>query len=94
MIKRNKDIILRNIHDIYFLVDIGANYLNEKCTLYEVNPVGAFVWDALERCSNIPQIADELLAQLTEPVDKERICNDISAFINVIEEQGFIEVIG
>ena len=93
MYKKNEDIVLRNVHDSYFLIDIAAEYFKEKCTLYETNPIGAFIWNALDNCESIDTIVSGILAQLSEPVDRELIYADVSEFLKVMKEQGFVEEI-
>jgi hypothetical protein len=41
---KNENIVARQIHDTYFLINIADNYAHDKCILYQVNEIGYFIW--------------------------------------------------
>lgn len=47
-INRKDNIVCRKIHGSYFLIDISDNYSGDKCSLYEVNQTGMFIWNNIE----------------------------------------------
>ena len=59
MLEKNKNIVLREIHDSYFLIDITQNYLSDVCSIYEVNEIGKFIWESLETLVPI-SVAEEI----------------------------------
>ena len=44
---KNQNIVKREIHKEYFLINIKQNYLNDKCYLYLLNTMGNYIWDLL-----------------------------------------------
>lgn len=92
MFQKNKNIVQRKIHDTFFLIDITQNYLDEKCRLYEINDIGDFIWNALDKCADTQAVADSLISNLIDEVDYNEVYNDICNFLNVLVEERFLEV--
>lgn len=44
---RNSDIVARKIHGSFFLIDICDNYSGDRCSLYEINETGMFIWEQI-----------------------------------------------
>ena len=57
--KKNQNIVKREIHDSIFLINITQNYLNDKCSLYELNQIGNFIWDSLDNANKIKELLIE-----------------------------------
>lgn len=91
MLNRNNDIVLRNIHDSYFLIDTTQNYLNDICNLYEINEIGKFCWDSLATCVEIEDIVKSLMENLIDEVDYDEVNSDIREYINMLIDNGFVE---
>lgn len=89
---KNKNIIARKIHDCYFLINIKDNYKDEKCRLYEINEIGYFLWEKMDQCDSIFQLADELLCVIQDDVDRSQILDDVECFVESLKKVGFVEV--
>lgn len=85
-------IILRHIHGTYFLIDVKCNYLNDKCYLYELNEIGAFIWENIDKYNTVLRLAHYLHSQIVGDVEIEEIASDIESYINALENEGFIYV--
>ena len=92
MLKKNEHIIARKIHGASFLIDISDNYSGDKCALYEVNETGMFLWEYMEKCSDLEELTHCLQREITDDVDFEVVYNDVSEFISVLSQKGFVEV--
>lgn len=93
MFVRKNGIVLRKIHDTYFLINIKQNYLDDKCRLYEINEIGAFIWNMLDEPKQIENVTQVLLDNLANNLLYEDIFDDVSSFINILVEEKFVEVI-
>lgn len=90
---KNNTIVKRNIHDITFLIDISDNYLDEKCRLYEINQMGSIIWDLLdyEHINQTEIISKRIKDMIIDDVPIEVIWDDVSAFITLMNSEGFIK---
>lgn len=89
MLCRVENIVERNIHGRYFLVNITQNYLNDTCNLYEINDIGHFIWDQLDGDNRVCDIARNLKDCLHDEVDYEILLNDVEEFIELLVTEGF-----
>lgn len=89
--KRKKYIVLREIHNQFFLINICCNYHNNVCSLYEVNEMGAYIWKALSQTGKSDVIAKNLLGELNDGVTFRQLLDDIETFLEKLAECGFIE---
>lgn len=87
---RNSNYVLRQVHGSYFLIDITDNYEDGKCRIVETNEIGAFIWDSLEKCCYIKDVADKLLSVIIGEVNPEDICNDVKDFILYFADRGLV----
>ena len=92
MIKRKRNIVLRDIHGSYYLINIKGNYLDEKCRIYEINEIGKYIWDNIDSIMNILGIVNRLSQEIEEDVDRNIIETDVRNFIGVLMKEGFLEV--
>lgn len=90
--KKNQNIVKREIHDSIFLINITQNYLNDKCSLYELNQIGNFIWDSLDNANSIDDITDLLMSEIVTPVNRVEIFNDVYEFISILKNEHFLEV--
>ena len=58
--QRNPNIRCRRIHETWFLIDITQNY-DDICRLYELNEMGSFIWEQLERPMTVDGITGEVI---------------------------------
>lgn len=91
-LKKNQNIVKREIHDSIFLINITQNYLNDKCSLYELNQIGNFIWDSLDNANSIDDITDLLMSEIVTPVNRVEIFNDVYEFISILKNEHFLEV--
>ena len=90
MIQKNRNIVLRNIHGVYFLIDIKANFLDEKCELYEIDSIGAYIWETMNDYDTIKDISMRLKKILIEDIPLEQLISDVSDLMLSLSEQNFI----
>ncbi len=90
MYKKNENIILRKIHDSIFLIDITDNYLDSNCSLYEINEIGEFIWNALGNGSTLGEIVKLLLKNIVDEVDECEVAEDVENYILMLVSEGFV----
>lgn len=90
MLIKNKNIIKRQIHDTYFLIDITQNYLENTCSLYEINEIGAFIWDELDTSHTVIEIAQKLCDAIIDPIALEDLLEDVEDYINILKKEKFV----
>lgn len=86
---KNENIILRNIHDAYFLVDITDNFQDDKCTLYEINEIGKVIWDNINN-NGIDEITSIIYDLIVDDIDYSVIHDDVSNFIDLLIKNNFV----
>lgn len=92
MLKKNENIVLRNIHGSCFLIDISDKYQGDKCSMYEINETGEFIWNSISDGKEISNVADELAAAIIDEVDYELVLSDVTEYIRDLCGKGFVEV--
>lgn len=90
MIKRNENIVARKIHGVFFLIDTKQSYMNDKCSLYEINELGFFVWNALLETENVYEIANMIKKEVEDDINIELIVNDVSGFLDMLRREGYV----
>lgn len=91
---RNMNIVLRTIHGSIFLIDISDNYAGDKCSLYEINNTGRFLWDRIDECGTIENLVDALQDAIIDEVPRDLILTDVTEYINdLIDKQFVLEVV-
>lgn len=54
--KKNPDVVERKIHDTYFLIHTKQKYANDTCSLYEINEIGSFIWNAFDNNTDVDDV--------------------------------------
>lgn len=90
--KRRKDVILRQIHGSYLLVDITDVYHDDSCSIFELNEIGAFIWSNIDGTRSLKSVAALLSDEIIESVPLELIEEDVEKFVEELFDMGFIEV--
>ena len=90
MLIKNNDVILRTIHDSIFLIDITDNYSGDKCSLYEINETGRFLWDNMDENGTISSLIDALQKALIDEVPRDVLLADVSEYINDLIDKKFV----
>lgn len=92
LVKRNDNIVMRNVHDTIFLIDITDNYMDEKGKLYEINNIGAYIWENIDGKTELDVITKNLMQELVEcNISFDTIYNDIKKYVYTMMNYGFIE---
>ncbi len=92
MLLKNKSIVKRVIHDSVFLIDISANYANDKCYLYQLDAIGCFIWDCLTDTGEISAIVEQILS-VTTGLETDVVYHDVAEFIEMLLAEKFLEVL-
>ena len=90
MLKKNENAVLRTIHGSIFLIDISDNYSGDKCSLYEINETGRFLWDAVDQNRSIDELVVALQNAIIDEVPRDVLLNDVTEYINDLIGKRFI----
>lgn len=90
MLIKNDSVVLRTIHGSIFLIDISDNYSGDKCSLYEINETGRFLWDAVAQNRTIDELVGALQNAIIDEVSRDVILNDVTEYINDLIGKRFI----
>lgn len=91
MYRQKNNVVIRKIHDTFFLIDITDNYIGDQCLLNEINEVGAFIWTELSDAKDIVSVVENLKLQLNEEVEFDVLYNDVKEYIQYLLQLGLIE---
>ena len=89
--RRYEHIVARKIHDSFFLIDTKQNYLNDKCSLYEINEIGYFIWNDIDGSKTVEDIIQDLFSQIVGEVDYNELEYDVKVFLETLIANGFVE---
>lgn len=78
--------VKREIAGDYFLVPVGEA-AKKYCGLFELNEIGAFIWDRLEKNPN--KIINDILSEYE--VSNEQAKKDLDDFLEYLLSLGIIE---
>lgn len=90
MLIKNDSVVLRTIHGSIFLIDISDNYSGDKCSLYEINETGRFLWDAVAQNRTIDELVGALQNAIIDEVSRDVLLNDVTEYINDLIGKRFI----
>lgn len=90
MYKTNENIVKREIHGSFFLIDITDNYRGDRCALYEINQTGMFLWENLNIAKTAEELTSLLKAAIVDDVDYQIIHSDVMEFLNILVSKQFI----
>lgn len=91
-IKKNENIVARKIHSSSFLIDISDNYSGDKCSIYEINETGIFIWNNIDGTRNIDELAMLLKNAIIDEVDYQVLYSDVKEFVGTLIDRCFVEV--
>ena len=91
MFIRKQDVILREIHGLYYLIDIKCNYNSDGHSIPTLNDVGKTIWESLE----VPAQIDDIVEKITKLFDvsnvpKNEIRTDIENYILMLIQMGYV----
>lgn len=92
MIKKNENIVMRKIHGSCFLIDISDKYLGDKCSMFEINETGEFIWNSIFDGAEIDEVAKSLQDAIVDDVDYEMILSDVTEYVQDLCKKSFLEV--
>lgn len=90
MLAKSANVILRTIHGSIFLIDISDNYSGDKCSLYEINETGRFLWENLDENRSINSLATVLQEAIIDEVPHDVILNDVTEYIADLIDKEFV----
>lgn len=90
MLIRNDNVVLRTIHGSVFLIDISDNYSGDKCSMYEINETGKFLWEAIGKSKTIDSLVASLQEAIIDEVPREVLLNDVTEYISDLIDKGFV----
>lgn len=86
----SKDIVAREIHGSFFLIDITDNYSGDRCAIYEINETGMFFWKNLSTQKTVEELTDLLKAAIVDEIDYQIIFSDVTEFITTLTAKKFV----
>ncbi len=87
---KNGDVVLRTIHGSIFLIDISDNYSGNRCSLYEINETGKFLWDNIDVNGTIDSLVGVLQDVIIDEVPRDVLMNDVTGYICDLIDKGFV----
>ena len=87
--KIKEGFMLRNVADNYIVVPVGKASLEFK-GLINLNGVGAFIWECLEKETTIEEVIDKVIKEYN--IDNELATRDVNNFINKLVEAKLLEI--
>lgn len=91
-ISKKEGIVARTIHGSFFLIDITDNYSGDKCSLYEINQTGMFIWNHIDGSRSVRELAELLRDAIVDDVDIELIYQDVTEFVSDLQKKQFLEM--
>ncbi len=91
-IKKKENIVARKIHGSSFLIDISDNYSGDKCSIYEINATGMFIWGNINGTRSVEELSLLLKAVVIDVVDYQNLHDDVTEFIETLKVRQFVEV--
>lgn len=91
-ISKKEGIVARTIHGSFFLIDITDNYSGDKCSLYEINQTGMFIWNHIDGSRSVRELAELLRDAIVDDVDIELIYQDVTEFVSDLQKKQFFEM--
>jgi hypothetical protein len=88
---KNENFVYRRIGDETILVPIKDN-VGDMGSIYNLNEVGAFVWEHLDGKQSLSDIKDRIFEEFN--VSPDAANNDLSDFIAQLKEIGALVVSG
>lgn len=91
-ISKKEGIVARTVHGSFFLIDITDNYSGDKCSLYEINQTGMFIWNSIDGSRSVRELAELLQDAIIDDVDIDLIYQDVKEFVLDLLEKHFVEM--
>ena len=89
---RKPDIVLRDIHSTYYLVDIKCNYRNDYHRLPVVDEVGKVIWESLLNPLSVEEIIERVKASFdVAGVTESELHSDVSDYLLMLSSLGYVK---
>lgn len=89
---RKENIIFRNIHGSFFLIDITDKFTEDRCSLFEINEIGTFLWKIMADEITPEEMTKQLKAAIIDEIDYDILYHDVTEFLISLLQKNFIEV--
>jgi len=90
MLIKNENIVLRSVHGSFFLIDISDNYSGDKCSLYEINETGMFLWNSLDENKSVDALALSLQKAIIDEIPYDVVYNDVTDYVDDLISKNFV----
>ena len=87
--KINEGFMLREVAGNFVVVPVGKASLEFK-GLINLNGVGAFIWECLEKETTMEEVIDKVIKEYN--IDNELATRDVSNFINKLVEAKLLDI--
>lgn len=90
----SENVILREIHSVYYLIDIKCNYNSYSHTLPTLNEVGVAIWNAIASPATIEDIMKVLKETFdVSEVSDDEVEKDINEYISLLNKMGYVSYV-
>ena len=72
------------------MIDISDNYLEDKCSIFEINEIGKFIWDSMDEYNTIEELVSTLQNVIDDEIPYEELYSDVSEYMNDIVDKKFV----
>lgn len=89
---KNENVILRDIHSVYFLINANEKYYENNRSIVKVNDTGKLIWELLDKSSDFDEIVD-LVMKIYEisTTDAEMVREDVKMFLSHLNEVRYVQ---
>lgn len=89
---RKPDVVLRDIHSTYYLVDIKCNYRNDHHRLPVLDEVGKVIWETISSPSSIEDIVNQVKSSFdVADVSDSELRSDACEYLTALNSLGYIK---
>lgn len=89
---KKSNIVFRRIHGSFFLIDIADKFSTDRCTLFEINEIGSFLWNEISDDVTPEALTCKLLGAIVDAIDYNVLYQDVNEFLLSLLQKNFIEV--
>lgn len=88
---RNQDVVLREVHSLYYLVDIKCNYNSNGHSIPALNEVGKAIWESLSTPTKIDDIINKIkkLFDVTN-ISESEVKSDVENYISTLIKMRYV----
>ena len=67
-------------------------FFDEKCYIYELNSMGYFIWNNIDKFDSVEQFVLHLQSVIADQIPFEILLEDVNAFIICLADEGFVKL--